>query len=154
LNKGFARANGEVFGFLNADDSFFCALEAVEEFFRGESEMRYGWERIVVDAREEAAHVRAETSLWALSLWWRRCFSVDIFSIRSVPAVARIQHRECTSWDGELFVSGAEGAVAGYIDADLALPDSQRLHSGTNRLQMSIEKIAIDFSRGCGGTGA
>jgi glycosyltransferase involved in cell wall biosynthesis len=142
LNKGFARANGEVYGFLNADDFLLPgALRRVEEFFESnpKCDMALG-NGYVVDAEgRKLRHVRARDFtvrryLYGGARWLQQSTFFRSAAFQRSPGF-NTENR--TSWDGELFVFMAQrGAVAGYIDADLA---AFRIHnasiSGTNRLQ-------------------
>jgi glycosyltransferase involved in cell wall biosynthesis len=142
LNKGFALATGEVFGFLNADDFLLPgALRQVEEFFRAHPNcdvvMGNGY---VVDAQgRHLRHLKArnfsvQTYLYGGTRWLQQSTFFRREAFRQSPGF-NVQNRTC--WDGELFVSIAQmGAVVGYIDADLG---AFRLHSasisGSRRLE-------------------
>ena len=141
LNKGFARANGEVFGFLNADDFLLPgALRRVDEFFQSypQCDMVMGSGNVVDAHGRNLRHVRArdfsvQRYLYGGSSWLQQSTFVRRDAFRKSPGF-NIDNR--TSWDGELFVSLANmGAVVGHIDADLA---AFRLHSasisGSNRM--------------------
>jgi glycosyltransferase involved in cell wall biosynthesis len=142
LNKGFARASGEVFGFLNADDVLLPgALRRVEEFFRvyPKSDMAMG-NGYVVDAQgRNLRHLRARnfsvrSYLYGGTRWLQQSTFFRREAFKRSPGF-NVANRTC--WDGELFVSMAQmGAVVGYIDADLA---AFRLHSasisGSKRLE-------------------
>jgi len=141
LNKGFSRATGEVFGFLNADDYLLQgALRRVAEFFESHPQcdivMGNGY---VVDADGQILrHVRARDFTVRRYLcggirWLQQATFFRREAFQSSPGF-NTENR--TSWDGELFVSMVHmGAAVGYIDADLA---AFRLHnasiSGTGRL--------------------
>ena len=147
LNKGFARASGEIFGFLNADDFLLPgALRRVDDFFQSHSQcgmvMGSGY---VVDANGlNLRHVRARDFtvrryLYGGSRWLQQSTFVRREAFRMSPGF-NIDNR--TSWDGELFVSLANlGAHVGYIDADLA---AFRIHgasiSGSNRMQNAYQE--------------
>lgn len=140
LNKGFARASGDVYGFLNADDFLLPgALRRVAEFFKSHPQhdvvMGNGY---VVDARGgELHHIRARDFtvnryFYGGTRWLQQSTFLRREAFRLSPGF-NTQNR--TSWDGELFVSMAQmGAEVGYLDADLA---AFRLHSesisGSNR---------------------
>ena len=141
LNKGFGRATGEVFGFLNADDFLLPgALRRVAEFFEShpQCDLALGNGYVVDAQRRNLRHVRArdftvQRYLYGGARWLQQStfFRREAFQLsRGFNAENR------TSWDGELFVSMVQmGANAAYIDADLA---AFRIHdasiSGTGRL--------------------
>jgi glycosyltransferase involved in cell wall biosynthesis len=142
LNKGFAKASGEVFGFLNADDFLLPgALQRVEEFFLAnpKCDIAFG-NGYVVDARgRHLRHLKARnfsvrSYLYGGTRWLQQSTFFRREMFRRSPGF-NVQNRTC--WDGELFVSMAHmGAVVGYIDADLG---AFRLHSasisGSRRLE-------------------
>jgi glycosyltransferase involved in cell wall biosynthesis len=142
LNKGFGRATGEVFGFLNADDFLLPgALRLVGEFFQSHPrcDMAFG-DGYVVDAEgRKMRQVRARDFsvrryLYGGTRWMQQSTFFRRKAFLLSPGF-NIENR--TSWDGELFVSMTQmGATAGYINADLA---AFRIHgasiSGTGRLE-------------------
>jgi glycosyltransferase involved in cell wall biosynthesis len=141
LNKGFARATGQVFGFLNADDILFPgSLNRVAEFFRSHPEcdmaMGNGY-KIDGQGRKTRHYIARDFSarrfFYGGTHWLQQStfFRPSIFN-RSKGF--NVENR--TSWDGELFLKIAElGAKIGYIDADLS---GFRIHeqsiSGSGRL--------------------
>jgi len=142
LNKGFSRATGEVFGFLNADDFLLPgALRRVSQFFesRPDCDLVMGNGYIVDADGQNLRHVRARDFtvrryLYGGTRWLQQATFFRREAFRLSP---RFNTENRTSWDGELFVSMAHlGATIGYIDADLA---AFRIHnasiSGSGRLQ-------------------
>jgi glycosyltransferase involved in cell wall biosynthesis len=141
LNKGFARASGEVFGFLNADDCLLPgALDRVAEFFQSHPrcDMVLG-NGYVVDAhgrhlrQVKARDFTVRRYLYGGTRWLQQS---TFFRREAFLLSPGFNTENRTSWDGELFVSMAQmGAIVGYIDADLA---AFRIHgasiSGTGRL--------------------
>lgn len=141
LNKGFDRATGEVFGFLNADDFLLPgALRRVAEFFQShpQCDMVLGNGYVVDAHRRNLRHVRARDFtvrrfLYGGMRWLQQSTFFRREAFMRSPGF-NTENRTC--WDGELLVSMAQmGATVGYIDADLA---AFRLHntsiSGTGRL--------------------
>jgi len=142
LNKGFSRATGEVFGFLNADDFLLPgALRLVGEFFQSHPrcDVVFG-NGYVVDAHgRNMRQVRARDFsvrryLYGGTQWLQQS---TFFRREAFLLSPRFNTDNGTSWDGELFVSMAQmGATPGYINADLA---AFRIHdssiSGTGRLE-------------------
>jgi glycosyltransferase involved in cell wall biosynthesis len=141
LNKGFARASGEVFGFLNADDFLLPgALDRVAEFFQSHPrcDMVLG-NGYVVDAhgrhlrQVKARDFTVRRYLYGGTRWLQQS---TFFRREAFLLSPGFNTENRTSWDGELFVSMAQmGATVGYIDANLA---AFRIHgasiSGTGRL--------------------
>ncbi|MGA8739908.1 MAG: glycosyltransferase family 2 protein [Terracidiphilus sp.] len=126
LNKGFAHATGEVFGFLNADDLLFPgSLRHVANYFQAHSDcdMVMGNGYVIDGSGQKVRHIIARdftarryfyggTSWMQQSTFFRR----EIF-LRS--SKFNLQNRTC--WDGELFVNMASlGAKVGYMNADLS----------------------------------
>lgn len=141
LNKGFSRATGEVFGFLNADDYLLPgALRRVAEFFQShpQCDIVMGNGHIVGADGRTLRHVKARDFTVRRYLcggirWLQQATFFRREAFRLSPGF-NTENR--TSWDGELFVSMVHmGATVGYIDADLA---AFRIHnesiSGTGRL--------------------
>jgi glycosyltransferase involved in cell wall biosynthesis len=134
LNKGFARASGEVFGFLNADDLLLPgSLKRVAEFFllKPDCDLALGNGHIIDGRGKSIRHVKAgdftlKRYFYGGARWLQQAtfFRRDAF-LRS-PAFNVLNR---TSWDGELFVSMLNrGAKIGYIDADLG---EFRLHNSS-----------------------
>jgi glycosyltransferase involved in cell wall biosynthesis len=126
LNKGFARATGDVFGFLNADDILFPgALHHVAGFFDAhpEYEMAMGNGYVIDGNGRKLRHVVARNFsvrryLYGGTSWMQQStfFRRGTF-LRS--SKFNLQNRTC--WDGELFVTMASlGARIGYVKADLS----------------------------------
>jgi glycosyltransferase involved in cell wall biosynthesis len=142
LNKGFACATGDIYGFLNADDLLFPeSLNRVAKFFEThpECDMAMGNGYVIDGTGRKIRHIKARdftvrryfyggTSWMQQSTFFRR----EIY-LRS--SKFKLQNRTC--WDGELFVSMAKlGATVGYVNTDLS---GFRIHatsisgSGTNQ---------------------
>jgi glycosyltransferase involved in cell wall biosynthesis len=140
LNKGFGRATGEIFGFLNADDFLLPgALHMVAQFFQSHprSDMVLG-NGYVVDAdgrktrKVMARDFTVRRYLYGGTQWLQQS---TFFRREAFLRSPRFNIENRTSWDGELFVLMAQmGATVGYINADLA---AFRIHgasiSGTGR---------------------
>jgi glycosyltransferase involved in cell wall biosynthesis len=125
LNKGFAKATGEVFGFLNADDLLEPgSLHRVAEFFdrHPQCDIAFGNGYVIDGNGKRVKHYKARDFtarryFYGGSQWLQQStfFRPEIF--RRVGGF-NVENRTC--WDGELFVTMVnEGARAGYIDADL-----------------------------------
>jgi glycosyltransferase involved in cell wall biosynthesis len=141
LNKGFARATGTVYGFLNADDVLFPgSLNHVAEFFRShpgiDMAMGNGF-KIDGNGRTIRHYVARDFSVrrffYGGTQWLQQStfFKAEVFQ-RSTG----FNTENRTSWDGELFLNFAnQGAKIGYIHADLG---GFRIHeesiSGSGRM--------------------
>lgn len=132
LNKGFALARGDVFGFLNADDLLLPgSLERVAQFFGANSncDLALGNGYIIDGSGKPIRHVSAsgftvQRYLHGGSRWLQQATFFRRETFLQSPGF-NVQNR--TSWDGELFISMLKrGASVGYIDADLG---AFRLHS-------------------------
>ncbi len=126
LNKGFAVASGEVYGFLNSDDVLMPgSLQRVSDFFHKHPDcdlMMGGGHKI--DAQGDQFHdIKARDFTvrrfsYDATRWLQQStfFRREIF-LRS-PGFNIENH---TSWDGELFVTMVnQGARVGYLDSDLS----------------------------------
>lgn len=126
LNKGFALATGEIYGFLNSDDLLMPeSLQKVADFFVGhpEYDLAMGNGYIVDSNGRRVKHIKARdftvrrycytgTDWLQQSTFFRR----ETF-LRSERF--NVENRTC--WDGELFVNMVSlGARVGYIDDDLS----------------------------------
>lgn len=142
LNKGFSRATGKVFGFLNADDYLLPqALCRVTAFFESHPhcDIVMGNGYIVDERRRILRHVTArdftvQRYFHGGIRWLQQATFFRSEAFRRSPGF-NVENR--TSWDGELFVSMVQmGAVVDYLDADLA---AFRIHnasiSGSGRSQ-------------------
>lgn len=141
LNKGFARATGDVFGFLNSDDILMPgSLRLVGDFFRDhpECDVAMGNGHKIDGQGRKLRHFRArgftpKRYLYGGTQWLQQSSFVRSKAYLRSP---RFNPENRTCWDGELFVNIAnQGAKIGYIDADLA---GFRIHeqsiSGSGRL--------------------
>jgi glycosyltransferase involved in cell wall biosynthesis len=141
LNKGFAAATGDIFGFLNADDIFFPgSLARVADFFTAhpDCDMAMGNGYKIDGHGQKTRHFVARDFsvrryFYGGTQWLQQAtfFRSEIFH-RSQGF--NLENRTC--WDGELFVQLADlGATIGYIPADLA---GFRIHetsiSGSGRM--------------------
>ena len=151
LNKGFTRATGDVYGFLNSDDLLLPgSLQRVADFFKRNPEcaMALGNGYVIDGEGRRLRHVEARDFTvrryfygGSKFLQQSTFFRADAF-LRSPKF--NVENRTC--WDGELFVTmAAQGARIGYIQADLA---SFRLHdasiSGSGR---TFEQYVVDSRR-------
>jgi glycosyltransferase involved in cell wall biosynthesis len=144
LNKGFALATGDVYGFLNADDVLMPgSLREIADFFTANSEcsLAFGSGHIIdsngrVIRRWKARDFTVRRYFYGGTQWLQQStfFRSDIY-LQS-PRF-NVENRTC--WDGELFVTMAnQGAKVGYIRSDLA---GFRIHnesisgSGQNKKQ-------------------
>lgn len=151
LNKGFAVATGEIYGFLNSDDLLMPdSLRRVGDFFQKHPEcgmvMGNGHkidgegnrtDEIIARDFSVRRHLYGGTRWLQQSTFFRR----EAY-LRSPKF--NIENRTC--WDGELFVNlASQGIKIGYIDADLS---AFRIHgasiSGTGRL---LETYLKDHGR-------
>jgi glycosyltransferase involved in cell wall biosynthesis len=147
LNKGFAVATGDVYGFLNSDDLLMPdCLQKVADFFRQHPEcdlvMGNGCKIDGEGNRIKSIKARdfsVRRYLYEGARWMQQStfFRREAF-LRSPQF--NIDNRTC--WDGELFVQLAkQGARVGYIDADLS---AFRIHgasiSGTGRLEKAYRE--------------
>jgi len=141
LNRGFAKATGDVYGFLNADDVLFPgSLNRVAEFFGNHPDcdmvMGNGY-KIDGQGRKIRHYVARDFSVrrffYGGTQWLQQStfFRATLFKRSQGFNVANR-----TSWDGELFVAMAGlGAKIGYLNDDLG---GFRIHassiSGSGRL--------------------
>jgi glycosyltransferase involved in cell wall biosynthesis len=147
LNKGFAVATGEIFGFLNSDDILYPgAVSRVAQLFEAHPDcdiaMGDGYK---IDGRgHRIGHYKARDFsvrryFYGGARWLQQStfFRADIY--RKSPGF-NLENRTC--WDGEFFVNLAkDGARIRYIRADLA---AFRIHeasiSGSGRTNQQYQK--------------
>jgi glycosyltransferase involved in cell wall biosynthesis len=126
LNKGFALATGEIFGYLNSDDLLLPgSLRAVADFFEQHPSCDIGMgDGYILDVsgqktkHVEARDVTLKRYFHGGCRWLQQAtfFRRETF-LRS-PGF-NLENR--TSWDGELLAQMLNrGAVVGYVHADLA----------------------------------
>jgi glycosyltransferase involved in cell wall biosynthesis len=147
LNKGFGRATGDVYGFLNADDLLYPgSLNRVAEFFEQnpDSDMAIGNGYTIDGQGQRIRHYKARnfsvpSYFYGGAQWLQQStfFRAEVY--RRSPGF-NLENRTC--WDGELFVNIANnGARIGYIRADLA---GFRIHeasiSGSGRMNEQYQK--------------
>jgi glycosyltransferase involved in cell wall biosynthesis len=127
LNKGFERASGDIFGFLNSDDVLLPgAFRSVQEMFAENPDcdivMGNGF---VVDAQgRRIRHIRAGGFTMGRYFYggstWLQQATFFRSSIYQRAGGFNINNRSC--WDGELLVDMVrQGAKIKYLNQDLAL---------------------------------
>lgn len=125
LNKGFALATGDIYGFLNADDLLYPgALQRVAQFFHEHPECDIGFgSGHKIDSSGTrlrhftAPHFSVRRYLYGYAVWLQQATFFRAHAFKNSPGFNR-ENRTC--WDGELFVTMvSQGARIGYIDADL-----------------------------------
>lgn len=134
LNKGFAKATGDVFGFLNADDLLEPgSLQRVADFFdcNARHDVAFGNGHVIDGSGKRVRHYKARNFtakryFYGGAQWLQQAtfFRPEIFER---VGGFNVENRTC--WDGELFVTMvSQGARVGYINADLGgfriYPDS------------------------------
>jgi glycosyltransferase involved in cell wall biosynthesis len=127
LNKGFARATGEIFAFLNSDDVLLPgAIQSVSRAFAESPncDIVMGDGFIVDRAGNRIRHVRAggftaARYFYGAATWLQQATFFRRQAFASIGGFNLI-NRSC--WDGELMVEMARtGAQIGYLHRDLAL---------------------------------
>lgn len=134
LNKGFARATGEIFAFLNSDDYLLPgSLGKVAAFFEEnrECEMLFANGYVVDASGKPQRLVKARD--FTVSRYFHsgaRFLQQSTFFRRSAfECAGGFNAANHTCWDGELFVRMVkQGASVGYLDAELS---AFRVHSGS-----------------------
>jgi glycosyltransferase involved in cell wall biosynthesis len=125
LNKGFARATGEVFGFLNADDFLLPgSLKRVASFFEAHPQcdiaMGDGYKVDGHGRRIRHFHARdfsVRGYFYGGSEWLQQS---TFFRAEAYNRSPKFNTANRTCWDGELFVNLAkQGARIEYIRGDL-----------------------------------
>ena len=147
LNKGFAVASGDVFGFLNSDDLLMPdSLQRIDDFFLRHPEcamaMGNGHKIDAEGNRTEEIVARDFTvrrHLYGGTRWLQQS---TFFRREAYLRSPRFNVENRTCWDGELFANFVnQGARVGYIDADLS---AFRIHgasiSGTGRMYEAYQK--------------
>jgi glycosyltransferase involved in cell wall biosynthesis len=127
LNKGFQRASGDIFGFLNSDDVLLPgAVKSVSRAFEQNPEydivMGNGF---IVDAlgkrvrRIRAAGFTLERYFYGGATWLQQATFFRRAAFEGVGGF-NVNNRSC--WDGELLVDMVRrGAKVKYVNQDLAL---------------------------------
>jgi glycosyltransferase involved in cell wall biosynthesis len=147
LNKGFARATGEILGFLNADDLLFPgSLGRVSEFFEAHPEFDVAMgDGYTIDGEgKRIRHYRArdfttKRFFYGGARWLQQS---TFFRAAAYRRSARFNVENHTCWDAELFLNMASrGAKIGYIHSDLG---GFRIHSasisGSGRLNEQYQR--------------
>ena len=134
LNKGFSRATGDIYGFLNADDLLFPgSLQLVADFFEAQPkcDMVLG-DGYTIDChgrkirRYKARDFSTNRFFYGGSRWLQQATFLRAEAYLRSPRF-NLENRTC--WDGELFINIAnQGAKIGYLHADLA---GFRIHDGS-----------------------
>lgn len=137
LNKGFAKATGDVLAWLNSDDLYMPgALEAAVRFFRQRPEVRWAYGRcIIID--EHDREIRRSITWYKHVLLRRFSFNkllienyisqpATFFSRSLLNEVGEIDEDLHFAMDYDLWLRFARIAPAGVIDAEMA---AIRLHA-------------------------
>lgn len=126
LNKGFARATGDIFAFLNADDLLLPgSLRAANEFFtqRIQCDIAMGDGFILDGEGKRVRHVKARDFtvnryLHSGARWLQQATFFRRSAFLQSPGF-NIANRTC--WDGELVIHmAARGARVDYMHRDIA----------------------------------
>jgi glycosyltransferase involved in cell wall biosynthesis len=134
LNKGFSRATGEVFGFLNADDLLMPgALCQVADLFHRDPlvDLAFGNGFVIDGSGLKLRHYRARgftarRYFYGGAQWLQQS---TFFRSGAFLRSEGFNTANKTCWDGELFLTMVgRGARVGYIDSDLA---AFRIHQGS-----------------------
>ena len=126
LNKGFALATGDIFGFLNSDDLLMPrSLQTVADYFHKhpECDIVMGNGHIVDRNGKHVKHIKARNFTVR-----RHCYTgtdwlqqSTFFRRETFLRSERFNVENRTCWDGELFANMvSNGARIGYIDEDLS----------------------------------
>lgn len=151
LNKGFSKATGEIFGFLNADDTLLPgALKTVSSYFRDEHNvdvvMGNGF---IVDVNDNIIWPVLATKFTVKGYFYGYTNFLQqgtFFSKQAFFNVGGFNSKNRTCWDGELFLRMAEsGCRFLLINENMA---NFRLYkdsiTGSKRLQ---EMLNVDNER-------
>jgi glycosyltransferase involved in cell wall biosynthesis len=158
LNKGFAVATGDVFGFINADDAYLAdALsEASETFAEHPAASVVCGDGIVVNADGRVLRIGRSSTIGRRRSAYRisTIFQPSLFiRAEAFRAVGGFNAENSTCWDGELLV---DLALAGYASVhSYRLWSAFTLHdqsiSGTGRLEAQFERDRLRlFSKAMG----
>jgi glycosyltransferase involved in cell wall biosynthesis len=127
LNKGFARATGDVFAFLNGDDLLLPrAVSRVAQFLDANPtcDLVMGSGYVANVDGIPLRRVRASSFTVTNYLYGSACWLQQATFIRrrAFEATGGFNAANRTSWDGELFVNAvANGARVGYIEDELGV---------------------------------
>jgi len=134
LNKGFNRASGDLYGFLNADDLLFPgSLNRVAEFFEKhpDCDVVMGDGYTIDSLGQRIRHYQARDFsvpryLYGGAQWLQQS---TFFRAEAYQQSPKFNLENQTCWDGEFFVHIAnQRAKIGYVRADLA---GFRIHSAS-----------------------
>lgn len=121
LNRGFAAASGDIFGFVNADDVLCpdAVAEAVDYLASGKLDVISG-HGYVIDCHGRVLR-RAYSDRYSLrAVAYKGCFLVQqaTFFTRAIfERAGGFNVNNCCTWDGELWIAMAEaGARFGIAD--------------------------------------
>ncbi|HTZ57604.1 MAG TPA: glycosyltransferase family 2 protein [Acidobacteriaceae bacterium] len=127
LNKGFERAAGEIFGFLNSDDALLPgAIRAVQQTFdeNPECDIVMGNGFIVNSQGKRIRHIRAagftlDRYFYGGATWLQQATFFRRTAFERAGGF-NVNNRSC--WDGELLVDMVRlGSKIRYLNYDLAL---------------------------------
>lgn len=147
LNRGFSRATGDIYGFLNADDILYPgSLNHVAQFFAAHPDcdmaMGNGF-KIDGQGRKTRHYIARDFSVrrffYGGTQWLQQS---TFFRAKAYQQSPRFNLDNRTCWDGELFVHIAnQGAKIGYIPQDLG---GFRIHeasiSGSGRMNEQYQQ--------------
>ncbi len=116
LNKGFAKADGDCYGFLNSDDMLYPgALHVVAEHFKNNSIKVIQGAGLIMDERSRLIRPVPSIPLSISSFLAHKhvIFQPSVFFRNEVfGAVGGFNSKNYTSWDAEFFV---DCCLAGYL---------------------------------------
>lgn len=158
LNKGFAVATGEVFGFVNADDAYLAGAlaEASAIFTAHPAASVVCGDGVVINADGRVLRIGRSSTIGRRRSSYRisTTFQPSLFvRAEAFRAVRGFNTENTTCWDGELLV---DLAIAGYLSVhSYRLWSAFTLHdqsiSGTGRLEVQFERDRLRlFSKAMG----
>ena len=150
LNKGFARATGDVYGFLNSDDVLRPgAIERLCREWRRKpsADVLCGYGAFIDEKGERLrAIVPSRMTPWLYAYGGVSFFQQGtFFKAECFEAAGGFNPRNFTCWDAELYVDMAlKGAKFEVVDVDVA---DFRLHAGSITGSNRLERQYLDDRR-------
>ena len=151
LNKGFARADGEVLGYLNADDRFAPgALAIVDDYFRSHPDVDVLCGAIrLIDERGRASPRKRTSDLFNLARYAAGVCNVNqqatFFRREAFQRAGGFNPENRIAWDGELLVdmalAGCRFATIAKVLGDFRVYAESITGSGLHR-QRQLEDLA------------